>query len=98
MSAQVRFLAVAAAEYRDAVDYYNSEVLGLGDEFREEVIAALRSIADFPDAWQKLSVRTRRCRLNRFPYGLVYQKRPDCILIAAVMHLKREPNYWARRL
>ncbi len=97
MSPNVRFLAVAEAEYRDAIDYYNAEVLGLGDDFREEVAAALQRISDFPDAWQKLSARTRRCRLNRFPYGLVYQQRPEGILVVAVMHLKREPGYWSKR-
>jgi len=97
MSLQVRFLPVAEAEYRDAVDYYNGEVGGLGEEFREEVIATVRRITGFPEAWQKLTARTRRCRLNRFPYGLVYQIQADCILIVAVMHLRREPNYWASR-
>jgi len=33
MSLPVQFLDVAAAEYRDAIDYYNAEVLGLGDDF-----------------------------------------------------------------
>jgi len=97
MSLPAIFLPVAEAEYRDAVDYYNGEVVGLGEDFCEEVIAALRRITDFPEAWQKLSVRTRRCRLNRFPYGLVYRIQTDCILVLAVMHLRREPNYWEPR-
>jgi len=98
MSANIRFLPVAAAEYRDAIDYYNAEVVGLGDEFREEVVEAMHQISRFPDAWQKLSPRTRRCQLNRFPCALIYQKRQDGILIVAVMHMKREPNYWTKRV
>lgn len=93
----IQFLALAAAEYRDAVDYYDAEVEGLGDEFREAVIEALHRIADYPHAWQKLSSRTRRCRTNRFPYGIVYQIRAEVILVVAVMHLKREPRYWSKR-
>jgi len=97
MSLPVIFLPVAEAEYCDAVDYYDGEVAGLGEDFCEEVIAALRRVADFPEAWQKLSAHTRRCRLNRFPYGLVYQIQADYILVVAVMHLRREPNYWEPR-
>jgi hypothetical protein len=31
------------------------------------------------------------------PYGLVYQVRSDKILILAVMHLSRRPDYWRDR-
>ncbi len=49
---------------------------------------ALHRIQDFPRAWPRMSKRSRRCRLTRFPYGLVYQIRGDVILIVAVMHLR----------
>jgi hypothetical protein len=94
----VRFLSIAEQEFRDAFDYYDSVVEGLGTQFKEELIVALKRIEDFPDAWQKLSHKTRRCRLDRFPYGLVYQNRSDELLIVAVMELSRKPNYWVERL
>ena len=80
------------------MDYYDGENLGLGGEFADEIARTTARIIAFPDAWQKLSRRTRRCRAGRFPYGVVDQKRGDVILVVAVMHLKREPDYWAERL
>jgi hypothetical protein len=44
-----------------------------------------------------MSADSRRCRFNRFPYGLVYQVIDDEILILAVMHLHRYPTYWDHR-
>ena len=95
---RVEFLEAAGAEYRATVDYYGEKNSGLGGEFADEIARTLARIVAFPDAWQKLSRRTRRCRTERFPYGVVYQKRGDLILVVAVMHLKRDPGYWGERL
>jgi len=93
----MRYLHVASRELDDAIKYYNAEREGLGDEFLEEVNHAIKGIALFPEAWHPLSPRTRRCRLRRFTYGLIYQIRQDELLIIAVAHLHRKPGYWKNR-
>jgi plasmid stabilization system protein ParE len=95
---RVEVLEPAEAEFREAVRYYNLQGEGLGYEFAAEVRRALSRIARFPEAWPALSPRTRRCRTNRFPYGIVYQSRGDTILVVAVMHMKRHPDSWRKRL
>jgi plasmid stabilization system protein ParE len=87
----------AEQELREAFDWYEAQRQGLGDEFVEEFRRAVARIIAFPRAWQRLSKRTRRCRLNRFPYGVVYQLRREAILIVAVIHLHRRPGYWRGR-
>lgn len=93
-----KFLSEAEVELNEAVDYYNEQKAGLGFEFAEEVKNSLKRIVQFPEAWPILSRRARRCRTNRFPYGVIYQIRDDMILIVAVMHLKRDPDYWKPRI
>jgi plasmid stabilization system protein ParE len=95
---EVRILAPAEAELLDAVAYYNSESEGLGYEFAGEARRTIARIIEHPNAWTPISKHTRRCRLNRFPYGILYQLRPDTILIVAVMHLRRDPESWKTRL
>jgi plasmid stabilization system protein ParE len=95
---KVEVLEPAEAEFREAVEYYNQQSEGLGFEFAAEVRRAIARVARFPAAWVSLSSRTRRCRTNRFPYGVVYQVREDTILVVAVMHLRRRPNSWRGRL
>ncbi|MBU3935830.1 type II toxin-antitoxin system RelE/ParE family toxin, partial [Patescibacteria group bacterium] len=88
----------AKSELTEAISYYNAQSEGLGYEFAAEVKRTLERIVQYPDAWSKLSNRTRRCRANRFPYGVIYQNRKGTLLIVAVMHLSREPETWKSRL
>jgi hypothetical protein len=90
----VTFLAAAESELHDAIAYYNGQSEGLGFDFAAEVLRTIERFVRYPQAWSLLSRRTRRCRTNRFPFGIIYQIRGDKLLIVSVMHMKREPNSW----
>ena len=92
------FLPEAQAELKQAVAYYDQCGLGLGDEFTNEVEAAIHRILNQPEAWSAYHHNTRRCLTRRFPYGVVYQTRANLLLIVAIAHLRREPGAWGERL
>jgi plasmid stabilization system protein ParE len=94
----VRFLETAEIELDQALHWYESQAPGLGDAFLIEVLSAADRIARYPEAWQPLEEGVRRCRLSRFPYGLIYTIDHDDILVLAVAHLHRRPDYWRDRL
>ena len=94
----ITFLAPAEAELLDAVDFYNSQSEGLGYEFAAEIKRTIERIVRYPEAWVQLSKRTRRCRTNRFPYGVIYQVRNETLLVVAIMHLSRDPHTWRGRV
>ncbi|MGC3989583.1 MAG: type II toxin-antitoxin system RelE/ParE family toxin [Chthoniobacteraceae bacterium] len=91
---RVRFLSVARRELTQATDYYHAISAELAEGFLDEIELTLQRIVKHPQAWAPLSKRSRRCRTNRFPYGIVYQVRTDEVLIVAVMHLARHPDRW----
>jgi plasmid stabilization system protein ParE len=95
---EIDFLPPAKSEFTEAISYYNAQSEGLGYEFAAELKRTLERIVQYPNAWSKLSIRTRRCRTNRFPYGVIYQVRKETLLIVAVMHLSRGPETWKSRL
>ena len=94
----IRLQEDAQRELEDAVDYYNRECPGLGYEFADEVYRTFDRIVDNPEAWHSLSKRTRRCLTHRFPYAVIYQLRPELILVVAIMHLHRHPETWKGRV
>jgi len=95
---RLEFTAVAELELDEAVSYYDRQRAGLGREFATEVSRAAGRILEYPHAWQQLGDETRRCQLNRFPYGLVYAVEDDAVVVLAVMFLRRKPGYWRDRL
>lgn len=95
---RIEILSCAEVELAEAVDYYNQQCAGLGYEFAAAVKSAFDRISAFPAAWPIFSRRTRRCMANPFPYGVLYQARDDCILVLAIMHLKRDPARWQDRI
>jgi plasmid stabilization system protein ParE len=95
---RIRVIEEAEAELDHAVAHYNALFAGLGAEFAANVRDSLSHIEKFPDAWQLLGQRVRRYRLSRFPYGIVYARLETEIVVVAVMHLHRKPEYWSERL
>jgi len=92
------FHTAASREFLEAIDYYESAEPGLGASFYNELIATVVRIEEGPDAWPVLEGEVRRCLTHRFPYGVLYRVEEDSILILAVMHLHRRPDYWKDRL
>jgi toxin ParE2 len=95
---RIRFLDAARIELDEAIQYYNYEAHGLGNDLLAEALKALDRIAKFPEAWHACSKRTRRCQMRRFPYGIIYQIRNDEILVVAIANLHRKPDYWEDRI
>lgn len=95
---RVRFLETASRELDDAVDYYELEFEGLGKRFKEEVRRAVQRISRHPLAWTIEIEDIRKCLLHKFPYKLLYSVESDHMLIIAVAHQPREPDYWSGRV
>jgi toxin ParE2 len=94
----VRIIEAAELELDEAVSYYEAQRGGLGREFAQAVAQAIVRIEARPEAWLKVGTRLRRCRLVRFPYGVLYARLPTEIVIVAFMHDRRKPGYWRDRL
>ena len=47
----IRFLDIAQRELDEAVEYYNAESPGLGEQFLLEVLRTLERLKQYPEAW-----------------------------------------------
>lgn len=87
----------AEEEFLAAIDYYEEREAGLGHDFSIEVFKAMQGIAAYPNAWPVVEDDVRRCLINRFPFGVLYSIDSTGVFILAVMHQRRQPDYWKHR-
>jgi ParE toxin of type II toxin-antitoxin system, parDE len=95
---KVRFLEIAEIELDLGDPLVPSARAWPGNAFLIEVLSAADRIVRFPEAWHPLGEGVRRCRLGRFPYGVIYTLDNCDILVLAVAHLHRRPDHWRDRL
>jgi plasmid stabilization system protein ParE len=97
-----RFLAEARADFDAAVDWYDAQRPGLGDDFTDEAYATIRRIVAQPHAFAPVArvPRGREIRflgVDRFDYIVVYEVLAAEVVVVSVYHTRRRPS-WRGRL
>ena len=95
MTAQ--FLESAQTELDQTFEWYETQQKDLGVQFLNEFDAAVRRVITYPESYVLIEKDVRRCLVKRFPYGVLYGIDADKIIIIAVAHLHRKPDYWIDR-
>lgn len=94
---KVHHLLGAEREILEAVEFYHERAGNLAAEFYAEFCRARAEIEAFPELWGNVGGGYRRKLLKRFPYGIIYRIEEAQILIVAVAHTSRRPDYWRNR-
>jgi len=72
--------------------------LELGGRFYDEIECLIREVRQNAERFRLFDAPIRRHFSDVFPYAALYVDQPDCVLIIAVMHMKRRPGHWRPRL
>lgn len=97
---QIEFTEPATIEldtypsWRDAIEYYELQLSGLGKKFLIDVTETVELISKYPKLLTQNSEHTRKAVLRKFPYNLIYSILNDKIYIIAVAHQNTAPEYW----
>lgn len=97
-----RILDEAEQEIEAARVYLNRQSSGLGARFLDDLDAALITIRKAPFDLSKLETLPddqpyRRALLKVFRYAVIFEVLDDEMLVVAVTHMSRAPNYWIKR-
>ena len=98
MALSLEFTTDARAEFDEAFDWYVDRSVGAAIGFATEIDVAIESIMADPMRFVRTYAGCQLCRLNRYPYCVVYQVSGDTITVVAIAHAKRRPGYWHTRL
>jgi mRNA-degrading endonuclease RelE of RelBE toxin-antitoxin system len=94
----MEILKIARREYDEAKEFYETEQLGLGFQFEEQIRHSLLRIQQYPQVWPPERKEIRRYIVHKFPYKILYSIQDDKIVVLAFAHLHRQPDYWVARL
>ena len=87
----------AAKEYASAYSWYAERSERIAIEFEREIERGLRLITKYPDSWPKYDDDHRRFLIRRFPFSIIYRKIHDGLMVVAIAHGSRRPDYWRDR-
>ena len=98
-----RFHPDAELELEAAIEWYEDQQPGLGNDLLEQVEEALDVILAWPriapvfSRWEQTPV-VRTQAIARFPYQALYYLTARELVLVAFAHNRRKPNYWKDRV
>lgn len=95
---RAKFIAPARREFLKEVAFYNEQEPGLGVAFAQEVEEATARALVFPEAGSPATKSTKLVFVKRFPFSIVYRPNREGIIVFAIAHHSRKPDYWAQRV
>ena len=84
----------AKRELDQAILFYELEQNGLGLRFKKEVRNSIDRVIKHPKAWPFEKGEVRKSFVHNFPYKILYSVQKDTIIILAISHQHRKPDYW----
>lgn len=97
----VRIHTSARAELAEAVGFYRERGgERWGQLFKARVHEAFKAIGRNPDRYGPLRElpAVRSIRVKQFPFRIHFVAKADYVWVLAVVHNKREPGYWGKRI
>ena len=82
----------------EAYRWYETQRIGLGEEFLSCIDACFQSLSHQPEANALVQGPFRRALTGRFPYCVYYEFAEDRVTVYVVIHCARDPRTWQERL
>jgi plasmid stabilization system protein ParE len=94
---RIRFRPEAEEDLRLAIEWYEEQREGRGDELTDDVGETIERIERLPESYRFVHGEFRRALLRHFPYAIYFRVR-SAIEIFAVFHARRDPRDLGRKL
>jgi len=98
-----RFLHGARVDFDLAINWYDGQLPGLGDQFIDEVYATIWRVVALPHSFSRKAGaprgrEVRVVKVDRFDFLVIYEVTSIEIFIVAIPHARSIRQSWRRRL
>lgn len=98
MSFSVHVSSAAELDVARAIEWYESQHSGLGEDFLAEFEAVMEILTETPHIYQELYRCARRVVMHRFPYLVWFAIAGETVTVVAYCHGKIKPATLRSRL
>jgi plasmid stabilization system protein ParE len=95
--AEVIIASPAERDYAESIAWYVERSVRAAERFEAEFERALDAIARDPDRFPKCDDRHSYCSMRRYPFRVIFRRSGDVLVIMAVAHNSRRPEFWVDR-
>ena len=88
----------AEQDLAQGFNWYEERRAGLGFEFLDRVNLVLRKIEENPRRYSGTYRNVRLALVGKFPYKVLYLIENENTEVIGVVHVKRSPEFWQRRV
>jgi len=81
-----------------AARFFEERMADLGFRFLKALDVTILKIASNPKLYSVCEKPVRSCRVNGFPYRVLFVGEPGFVLILAISHLARRVGWWRGRV
>lgn len=87
----------AESDLLQALNWYDNQRTGLGDEFLSAVDVRFDEIVESPESFAIEYRGVRLAGLRRFPYVVYFRTLGEAVEVLAILHASRDPRTWRLR-
>lgn len=88
----------AFEDLNEALDFYLSKSHKIAHDFYSIIEYSLDTIQNAPKRCKIIENPFRSFVIQRFPFKIIYCEEENEIIVIAIAHLKRNPDYWKTRI
>jgi plasmid stabilization system protein ParE len=89
--------SAAEDDYTESLRWYAERSIEAANDFDTEFDRALGEITASPERFPRCDDRHRYFLMRRFPFQIIYRVPGEDVVIIAVAHTSRSPDYWSNR-
>jgi plasmid stabilization system protein ParE len=98
MAKSIEFGSGARADFDESFDWYAKRSPEAARRFADAVEDAFRKILMDPNRFSRTVRGCQYCTLQRYPFRVIFRQETNRVVIVAIAHAKRLPNYWRNRI
>ena len=93
----IKLHSAAIEDLKSGINWYDAQLNQLGKTFQRAVKDTILKIQKNPSWYLNEEGSIKKAYIPRFPYKILFTEESEQIIIWAIAHMHRKPEFWKKR-